>query len=166
VRPMWLLASASDALRFTTDGLFALPEDSIVSRDEATFSPTIEVDALSHVSVTVVWRLYEMATGANVASAITEVHELSPGKRRVVHGAKLSLSSPHLWSVHNPHLYRLSATLIEDDTEVDTVSVDFFNRSLDCHSLCICFYETEIRSLFSTTANLHFSAFNLECMAS
>lgn len=132
VRQSWLHWSGGPA-RFTMDGVYAQPEGSIVSLEETEFSPTAEVDVFESTSASIKWRVYDDAD-ALVAQADTATQSVQPSKRHVLGGAKISVTSPSIWSIKRPHVYNLVADLFVEGSVIDTVNTTVGFRNISWQS--------------------------------
>jgi hypothetical protein len=132
------LLHTPSATRFVSDGLFAQTADGDVTAARAVVAPSAEVISAEDASVTIQYTLEDSA-GAVVAHAATQPASVRGGAApTVVHGVKLPVANPQLWSVQEPHLYRLSATLHVGTSragELALGSVDSLNTTIGLRSI-------------------------------
>ena len=132
------LVHTPSATRFVSDGLFAQTADGTVTESQAVVAPSAEVVAQEDVSITIQYTLEDPA-GTVVAHATTlPTHVRGGGEPTVIRGVKLQVSNPQLWSVQEPHLYRLCATLhtgTATDGQLPLVSLDSLNTTIGLRSI-------------------------------
>lgn len=132
------LLHTPSATRFVSDGLFAQTADGSVTASTAVVAPSAEVVAAEDVSVTIQYTL-EDPGGSVVAHATTlPVSVRAGGEPTIIHGVKLLVSNPQLWSVREPHLYRLSASLhsgTSSSGQLPQGSIDTLNTTIGLRSI-------------------------------
>ena len=108
-----------EKLRLTTE---YIEEDYAMVRVDATLSSTHEKARQVTLRVT----FYDGETPQVSADTRVTVSAAGPIEARL----RLSVADPHLWSLENPHLYRVTAEILEDQTVVDTTEEEFGIRTL------------------------------------
>lgn len=120
--------------RFVSDGLFAQTAEGNVTASLAVVAPSAEVVTAEAASVTVQYRVEDPA-GIVVARATTRPVSIRAGSEpTIVDGVRLQLVYPQLWSVREPHLYRLCATLHAGSSN-DTAALDILNTTIGLRSI-------------------------------
>jgi beta-galactosidase len=124
-RHVWL--TKTEPLHVAHDGIFVSSE---VSGGNATLTLRVEVEnaATTDLGFSVAHRIIDGA-GSCVAQCQEDGLCIAPGSIVEVVSSVL-VTEPKLWSLASPSLYRLSTTLVIDETPVDEVQTRFGIRSV------------------------------------
>ena len=124
-RHVWLTTTGNCYL--PTNGVFVTTPD--VSRDRATVDVAVEVQNDSPTAHDATLRVQLLDAQGNTVGTTSRQVTLAAGQQQVV-PQRLELTTPQLWSLDSPTLYRAEVQLLAGDRTLDTLTTTFGVRKL------------------------------------